>query len=487
MQVLIIAPYRTVAPHFETELEIAQRHRDAGDVVTFVSCLGELDGCDFNPAGERELCGECRLRRRDGIRKLKPACQSVAFAGLSSSARQATAIPQEALRDIESLKGWKVGNFDIGYACLSSLVSMTRDPAPDLEKHVRQLQRFATAALHTYRDTQKILKRRRPDRVYLFNGRFSTTRAVFRACQQTNTDCYIHERGCDRNHFQLYRNHLPHDIERTTRRMRKFWKIAAVRDDREANAARWFQGRVARVEMNWRSFVHGQERGSLPSDWDSRRHNIVVFTSSEDEFVAIGDSWSDRLYLDQAEAIERIATDLQQMRPMAHITVRIHPNLKAIDNKSTRALNSLSAANVTVVPADQAIDSYQLMRMADTVATFGSSIGIEAVFWSRPSVLLGPCFYQNMRGVYRAQTHQQALRYLANSLMPQMFHDARIYGYWQQNHGVRFRYFEPDDLFTGRFKGEVVYARPPKTILRYVNRRIESVRKRLPAPARRAG
>jgi hypothetical protein len=487
MQVLIISPYRTVAPHFETELEIAQRHRDAGDTVTFASCLGELDACDFNPSGERDVCTDCRLRREDGIRKVSPGCSSIRLVPLSTGKHPSGIIPRDALRDIESLKAWKVKNFDIGFACLSSLVSLTRNPAPDLRLYRQQLQRFASAAMQTYENTFKLLTRRRPDCVYLFNGRFASMRAVLRACESARVTCYVHERGCDKVHFQLFRNHLPHDITQMTGRMRSFWTSAAWRKQREQDAALWFHGRVARVEMNWRSFVKDQQRGVLPEDWNSDRHNIVLFTSSEDEFVAIGDSWNDRLYPDQAIAIARIARDLKRVRPKAHLTVRIHPNLIGIDNESTRRLAGLNSSNITVIPADQPTDSYQLMRMADTVATFGSTIGIESVFWARPSVLLGPCFYQNMRGVYRAMTHKHAVQLLAHRLMPKAVHDALIYGYWEQRHGIRFKYFEPDDLFTGRFKGEIVYGKPRKTILRYVNRRIASVRKRLPEPLRRAG
>ena len=67
MDVAIFSPWRTVAPHFETELEIAQRHMDAGHNVTFISCLGELAACDFNPEADRSACQECRLRRADGM------------------------------------------------------------------------------------------------------------------------------------------------------------------------------------------------------------------------------------------------------------------------------------------------------------------------------------------------------------------------------------------------------------------------------------
>ena len=480
MNVLIISPLRTVAPHFETELEIAQRHIEAGDEVTFLSCLGELDACDFNPGRDPDKCEACRLRRQHGLTRLTTTCRSAGMTPLGNAA-----IPAVCLQSPQALRQWKIQNFDIGYACLSSLVSLTRDPQPDLAKHRDQLERLARAALATWNTTLGWLTTRRPDRVYVFNGRFAATRAVLRACQLAKINCYIHERGCDTRHFQLYRNHLPHDIDQVQRRMRHHWNRQSANPRRDQLARAWYRGRVARVETNWHSFVRGQTHGQLPDSWNSRRHNIAVYTSSEDEFVAIGDCWQNRLYPDQSEALNRIAVDLETTRPDAHLTIRVHPNLAGVDNASTRALQGLNRSNVTLIDATARIDSYQLMRAADTVVTFGSTMGMESVYWSRPSVLLGPCFYQSLRGTYQARSHGETLRLLTADLMPRFNHDALLYGYWMQTHGIGFTHFQADGLFTGTFRGETVYPKPPRTLGRRMARQVHSLGKRLPVISRR--
>jgi hypothetical protein len=491
MKVLIVSPYRTVAPHFEHELELAQRHLDCGDEVSFLSCHGELPNCDFNPGRDPQTCHECRLRRQHGLQQLSGRVSQACFADRRpgrGSCDPADSLSLAGLSGIEALKSIKVANFDIGFATLSSLVSHTRDPEVDLAGHARELRDFSTAALTVYRSMLQRLSRQRPDRVYVFNGRFAAMRGVLRACQRAGVECLIHERGSDTRHYQLFRSRLPHDIEYIDGRMREHWQGACGQPDREKRAAAWFHGRVRRVEKNWRSFVKGQQRGRLPAGWDADRHNVVIFTSSEDEFVAIGDSWSDRLYADQGEGIHALAVQLMRERPNAMLTVRMHPNLTGIDNASTRRLAALDLANVRVIPPQAKIDSYQLMRVADTVATFGSSIGIEAVFWSKPSVLVGPCFYQQLRGPQRVRDHQQAVRLLAADLLPATRHEALIYGYWQETHGILCRYFQPDDnLFTGRFRGQVVYPRPPESLGRRLSRPVRSLRQRLrPSRRRRA-
>ena len=140
MKIAIITPYRTVAPHFEAELEIAQRHLDAGDDVLFLSCEGELANCDFNIDRDPSICGNCRGRREHGMDLLGRSCKTVQI-----QATNPKSIPR--FDSLQQLKNWKVDNFDVGYAALSSLVSVVRDPEPDLGKHLPLLERFIESAL----------------------------------------------------------------------------------------------------------------------------------------------------------------------------------------------------------------------------------------------------------------------------------------------------------------------------------------------------
>ncbi len=480
-KILIVSPYATVAPHFETELEIAQRHLDQGDEVTVLSCVGELSACDFNPLGDFQRCQECSLRRADGWRRIKGKIKLRNFERCSN--RSADHSPLPVLDTVAQLKRCKIDEFDIGNACLSSLVSCCRNPDPDLNAHGNQLERFMVAAQQVYRATLKYLDRHRPDCVYVFNGRFAPMRAVLSACRARNVCCRIHERGCDTHHFQLHENHLPHDIQYIAQRMQSAWK-QADRQTRRDEAAKWYQGRVDCLETTWHSFVKQQTGGQLPSDWNARRHNIGLFTSSEDEFVAVGECWTNRLYPNQVMGVARLAHSLARAAPSAHLTVRMHPNLRGLENDSVRNMLAVNLDNVTIVPPESPVDSYGLLRACDTIACFGSSIGIEAAFWGKPSVLLGPCFYQGLGSVYRAADHAEAVRLLSSPLVPRPDEGALIYGYWQQTHGIRFRYFKPDGLFHGTFKGEVIYAKQPKTLARRLRRTWRSLFKRL-HPVRR--
>jgi hypothetical protein len=356
---------------------------------------------------------------------------------------------------------FQIGKFDIGYAVLSSLVSITREPEPDLQRHARLVHRLMRAAWITYQATSNLLSRERLDRVYVFNGRFASMRAVLRACQQWGVDCYLHERGCDMNHYDLYENVLPHDPRYIESRIRALWNAdnAPAPIEKARIGGTWFTDRRDRIERNWRSFVKQQQQNLLPECFDRRRFNVGLFTSSDDEFVAIGDAWRQPIYRNQLDGVQRIAGHFNCLSDDYRLYVRLHPNQMGCKGGQLQALMNQRSERVVVIGPDEPIDSYALMEAVDNVATFGSSIGIEAAFWKKPSILLGPCFYRTLGGTYRPRDHADAVQMMTSRLTPGEVTGAVMYGYWFQTHGIPFKYFKATDLFEGRFMGQVVHAR----------------------------
>ena len=461
MKIAIISPYATVNPHFEMELELAQQHLDAGDQIEYYSCTGELTNCDFNTSKDPEKCNECELRRTMGLNLLSEPLENLPLVKLEN----ATSELQFQFSNVAELIAYRIEDFDIGYAALSSLVSVVRDPEPDLKEHGALLKRFLESALQTYRFTRKLLQQKTFDRVYSFNGRFAAMRGVLRACEAEGVDCFLHERGCDKDHYEVFQNHLPHDITAINQAIGRLWE-AADPATREAIGGQWYLDRVNRVETAWKSFVIGQEQGSLPAGFSRDKKNIAVFCSSDDEFVAIGDCWANDLYPNQVTAIEQIAISLLESHPDFHLWVRVHPNLIGVENQRKRDMLALSFPNVTIIAPEDSIDTYALMKAADVTASFGSSVGIEAVFWDRPSVLLGPCLYQHLEGPIRSKSHQHTIELLTTKLEPQQKTGALQYGFWFQTRGFAYQYYEAKTLFEGTFQGELVYPKPKPSRLK---------------------
>ena len=63
-KILIFSPYSLNPPHFETELELAERHLDQGDEVIFLGCSSGLPACDVNSKHRLDKCLACVQRHR---------------------------------------------------------------------------------------------------------------------------------------------------------------------------------------------------------------------------------------------------------------------------------------------------------------------------------------------------------------------------------------------------------------------------------------
>jgi hypothetical protein len=136
-----------------------------------------------------------------------------------------------------------------------------------------------------------------------------------------------------------------------------------------------------------------------------------------------------------------------------HFYLRVHPNLKDIDNAQNKAITALGAkfTNLTIIGAGEKIDTYALMDAVDLVITFGSTMGAEAFFWKKPSLLLGRAFYEGIKGIIQPTSHEEVIELIKNIPSVAANEDILKYGYWIVTFGTKFTYFKPDGLFSGAF------------------------------------
>lgn len=459
MRVAIFCPFVHWPTHFATDLELAQRHLDAGDTVTMLTCDAELPTCDVNLGHDLARCGSCVERRRAGLGLLSAGVPSEPLAAHAPAAAWQRALPR--FTDIAALKAFHVDGFDLGNAALSSLIFHRRDADCDLEADHEVLAALLRTALVVYAATTEYLRRHPVDRVYVFNTRFASSRGVMRACARHGVECVAHERGCDLRHFDLYPNVFPHDRAQANRTMRDLWARADATERRDVGS-KWYLDKAAGIELYERSFVAGQQLGQLPAGWDPARRNVVVFTSSEDEFAAIGEEWDNPVYRNELAGVLAIVASVDDLPPDMHVYVRVHPNLRGIDNRQTRGLAAIAHPRVTVVPADSPISTYALLRQAATVVTFGSTVGIEAVYWGVPSILAGVSWYRDLGGTYNPSTHAELMAMVAADLPPKDTSAALVYGFFSARFGTPFRYYRATSYDGGEFQGVDVWQAGPE-------------------------
>ncbi len=451
MRVFVYSTHNLWQSHHETDLEIIQRHLDEGDEVFNIVCKGHFASCDTNVHHEITTCLKCRDVGNCGRKMLSGAVGELAV--VIDGIRENTQAQRQGLsyRNMEELLALRIDNFDLGYAVASSVISKLREPEPDLKRYEGIVNNFLQSALDVYYSALQYFDQYKPDLVYVFNGRFAQVKAILRAAQACNIRCLVHERGSNIHRYSLYENTTPHDRKYMVSRMIRHWHDADG-VAREEEGARFYIDRAGGVAQSWFSYVDDQRKGLLPADWDKSKRNVIIYNSSEDEFASIGNEWKNELYTSQNEGVERLVKDCMKY-PDIHFYFRIHPNLRNVHNSQTEGIAKLSAPNLTVISANDPVSTYELLFNADKIVAFGSTVGIEAVYWGKPSIQLGKSYYEDLGGTYVAKSHEDAVGLIGTVLVPKDKTAALIYGYYMNSYGIPFKYYKATGFISGTYKG----------------------------------
>ena len=446
MNVAIFTSHLLLASHYETELEIILGHQKKGDVVTQLICNKELPSCDTNPFHSQEACERCVSKRINGSSLTESTLRVKSFFFLSDEDKRRIAELRTHFISIKDLQSLWIDNYDIGYSIASSIISLNRNPEPELDP--RLIERYVVSCAGVYFSMLNYLKTNPTDLVYTFNGRFSHTKAVLKACNKLGVVCYLHERGNSLNYYSLFKDVGIHDLKNTHRLIEEAWNNADPKL-REQIATDWYTTRIGGKMQNWFSFPADQVI-ELPDNWDNSKHNIVICNSSEDELASLGDDWKNVLYKNQLEGITRIVEDSSKLENV-RVYLRIHPHLAKVKNENALMLSNLKASNLTVIPATSKLSTYHLVKMASVTLTFGSTIGMEATFLRKPSVCAGKSFYFYLNGTYTPGSHEEVMQLLTKDIEPKPLEEALKFSYYFATFGLPFQFYKPEDFDKGTF------------------------------------
>jgi Capsule polysaccharide biosynthesis protein len=470
MKALFVSLYADT-PHFETELELANDLLDEGAEVHVLRCTGQLGACLKNPEHKELVCRLCVSKIDNGLLTLSRRRLHVSVLP--------TTVPDPRLprefASVDELKHFVLDGANLGRGVYSTVCGRAhKDTQLDTRRYAAMIRTELGAAAAVYAAVRDTLARLRPDRVYVFNGRFSTCFAVIEACKQAGVTYLTHERGGAPDRYLLREQALPHDLKLNTAEIEHVWGNGGP--DKEVIARSWFEERRAGVERSWESFTKEQAVGRLPDSFEPSRRNIAVFNSTMEEYASI-EGWESPVYSDEVVGLRQIVDSLA-VHTNVHVYLRVHPHLKQIarqDNYQLREYTELAsrAKNLTVIWPESPVHTYALLDHCDVALTFGSTVGVEACFWGKPSVLAGRALYERLDCAYTAANHAGIMRLLLDDKLEIKRQDNALrYSYWETVRGFPYRSFRPTGLYTGDWLG-----RPNQSSLRA---RLEyAVRRRL--------
>lgn len=449
--------FHNVSPHIETSFELAKRHLDLGDEVHFHFLGHDVPYLEHYHLGRFEsLLFRRWMPEQLAARLIKhPRLNFVGRAVLPIASHRFT-LPDS----MEALKGFEYRGADVGMGVASSLISRTKNSHFDPSKNSKVVADALAGSMAVYDYAHALLSEVKPDKVYIFNGRLCHPRAALRAAQHLGIPVGIHDRGADTTKF-FEEEFSPHDRKRVQELASRTW--AGVQKDPGAieKAKAWYQERRDGRPRDWYSFTSRQVRSLLP-DLAPGKRVVTYFSSSDDEFAAIGESyswvgWDDQLHA--AKGLIDVALSIEDVQ----LVIRLHPHLTRKHPDDLRRWLSLGglSPSLTILAPESPVDTYALLDASDVVVTGGSTVGIEAVHWGRPSVLMGPSEYDAFGAVHIAQSREAVEKLLRTSKLSVEPASALPYGYHRATFGKSFQYFQANGLTTGRLLGKDIHQLPP--------------------------
>lgn len=439
--------------HFETELEIITDYHSKGHEIVQLYCHEQLPGCDQNPFFVPSICKLCQRVRKDGKKSIGLNFKSIKLPEPTAEQKKRVAEIPTRFDSIQELQAVKLDNFDLGFSVVSSLISITRNPRPLLENYQPTIYSYLTSSAGLYFAFCDWIRINKPDVVFIFNGRLAHTRAIMRACQKENIKFIIHERGATKDKYALFENNSPHDLKFMQSEIIKTWNEANP-EERENEGKSFYILSTSGKEVGWFSFTRKQ-KNILPENWNYNNYNIVIFSSSEDEFASLSEDWHNHIYSSQIDGIKKITRDLLSEKDI-HIYLRVHPNLKNVNNEEKRATYLIHSPNLTLIKAESEISSYKMLKEASLVLTFGSTMGIEAVYYGKPSILAGKSLYSELGSTYNASSHDEVISLIKSRPQALDRKGALIYGFYFKTFGIDFQRYKAENLLNGTFNGHYI-------------------------------
>lgn len=390
------------------------------DEIYWCYCHNALSACYGNLNGCPSICHFCHSMYKRYGREYGKGVHMIAIDKTSFDHN----LHSYQFDSVEQIKSIVYRDVYIGNGILSLYLSYTRDLDVVNMEGFRNYFTSIVSEICDYVDyVYDLIQKIKPDEVISFNGRLFDNRlfydiAIALNIKYTALEVMFSngERGKPLKKVRFVGG-LSHSIKINTRKINDLWQNSPLLDEEKTEIAASFykQRRKGKYDLE-RVYILAQKKGVLPEGFDPCLRNIVIFNSSEDEYSAVGGEWDETVFSSEYEAIDYI---LQHSSPDIHYYLRIHPHLKGVKYKAHTELYTLSKyPNLTIIPPESEVSTYDLMDACEKVVTFGSTMGVESVYWGKPSVLLRRSMYENLDICYQASRKEEVMPLMEAQLDP---------------------------------------------------------------------
>jgi len=291
--------------------------------------------------------------------------------------------------DLTSLQKVKWCDTYIGMAISSYLISLTKDSNPNLNHFQKLIRNLELTYFQIFQYLIGLNLNSGSSEIWIYNGRPFHERTVVEFARKNEIKLKYFEiggEGFDQERWILHEE-SPHD------RLNHQNSIKAHCQTNPLNyplIESWFK------KHQFSSSKAYAIKTNFDISYNMSPNTFVFFSSSDDEVAAISDSWQSR-WGNQLNCVVELIKYFES-HPKFSLIIRVHPNQgnKSKQDKLRWKSISSEASNIKIYNFDSKVDSYDLLKKAIGVFTFGSTIGVEAAYLRKPAALLAPARWDQL-------------------------------------------------------------------------------------------
>jgi hypothetical protein len=272
-------------------------------------------------------------------------------------------------------------------------------------------------AMALYCATKEMIDTFEIDEVYVWNGRRFCDGPVLYAAKNSKINYYAYISGNKRNSYVIIQALKVHDLEFSKKKIEANYQktVSQYGFKYVQNVADEFFYKTRYGGFDHQGASNFSQSNS--DDFDSSA-DIVIFPGSYWEYFGMGD-FMHKFYPNPYDGLLRILTD-ELLPNNRKIIIRWHPNLinAGVEEQSfiETIIAKTSSKNIIHYHPSSKVNSFSLIENAKVVVTFGSTLGIVANYYGKPSVLLGRMTYEDLGITYNPSSHEHVMELLSTNL-----------------------------------------------------------------------
>jgi len=440
-------------PHTETSLELLIKEKEVGNQVYFGLLFPSNNAWEYSMKDPRSdhkaLAGLL-------VSNIKNLCLELDIECVLPENSEIDEVDEIYSNTIRHGKKFR-NKWDLKTVVVSSVSGFTHKFEPDftIEPYKSYGKVYSDVAVRTYHNATDLINRIKPDLIYFYAGRWASCIPIGWACEDSNIKYLTHERGSNSEKYSIY-NYTFLSLEETTREIKKSASVVD-KDIVRLIGGQHFYARRNKSVSYWPSFTLNQASQNFPSDLKNIKY-VAFFSSSEDEFCQTPGNKIETYFGKQFDAFEQLKALCRELG--ITLVVRVHPNI-ANKHPEEEAYWAKQADNNTIVLGSKSdYDSYAILDNAHCVVTYATSVGLEAAFWGKPSVLIGNSAWYGQNGFYCPQNKDQLADFIINAIALDVPDFAYMYGHYFETVGYAHKYYKSEAFWSGKFLGHKLHPMP---------------------------